>query len=154
MILKNNKTSLFKQEFFIYKNYKYITTVIFIFTLLLTIFAAIAPIGLLAKRSLLDFFRITPYPDKIAHTIGFIWICIVADATWYKTELRAKKVAILLAYGVFLELIQFLTKYRYPSVNDIIANSFGVLCYILLTPIIKKTPYFRVRWIYKENHSS
>jgi VanZ family protein len=121
----------------------------FIFTLCLTIFAAVVPVGLLAKIAKLNFFEIRFYPDKIAHTIGFIWISLVVDATWHKTELRVKKASILLAYGIFLELIQFLTEYRHPSINDIIANSFGVLCYILITPIIKKLPFFRIRWVYE-----
>jgi glycopeptide antibiotics resistance protein len=150
MALKSNEIKLFELECFICKHYEIFTTTMFIFTLCLTIFAAIAPVGLLAKVARLNFFDIRFYPDKIAHTIGFIWISLVVDATWYKTELHAKKISALLAYGVLLELIQFLTEYRHPSINDIIANSFGILCYVLIIPIIKKLPFFRIRWIYKK----
>lgn len=91
--------------------------------------------------------------DKVAHFLAFLVIAGLIDGFGYEEGFNLKKAAIAAVYGCWIELLQSLTDYRYPSFWDMVANCSGILAYCMLIPLFKITPLIRVRWLYRDMHS-
>jgi len=85
------------------------------------------------------------YFDKYAHTFGYFVLM-----GWFMQIYYTKRILIIyavtfLSMGVGLEFIQGMTGYRYFDVNDMLANSLGVLLAVLLV----KTPFPKILYFFE-----
>lgn len=70
--------------------------------------------------------------DKIMHLATY-FILSAAFSTLVRHHKSILFIAIgLTGYGILLEFLQGLTGYRYMEVNDVLANTAGVLCGLLV----------------------
>jgi len=84
--------------------------------------------------------------DKLAHAAAFYCLAILVDFGFPKEGFSARKVVLLLCYGLLLELIQRLLPYREFSFLDWLADGVGVMLYPLTVPLLKNVPMLRLRW--------
>ncbi|WP_257296886.1 hypothetical protein [Endozoicomonas sp. YOMI1] len=68
--------------------------------------------------------------DKVKHTLTFMVLFLLIDLAFPTAGVCWWKPAGLMAFGVFIELCQQMTRYRRFSFGDIIANGVGIGLYI------------------------
>lgn len=84
--------------------------------------------------------------DKIRHVGAFVILASLTDFAFPKSRFGASKVAWLVAYGVFIEVVQRFMPYRSAEVLDVVADLVGVACYGLAVPALRRVPLVRERW--------
>jgi len=87
--------------------------------------------------SVLAFIPVTHTPDlnvsdKAQHLVAFLVLTFCADFAFPNLRCRLGLLAALIAYGVFMELIQFTLPTREFSWLDIVADGLGILLYKLV----------------------
>jgi len=85
------------------------------------------------------------YFDKYAHTFGYFVLM-----GWFMQIYHSKNTFIICALafifmGVGLEFVQGMTGYRHFDINDMLANSLGVL----LAAILVKTPFPKMLYYFE-----
>ncbi len=75
--------------------------------------------------------------DKANHFIAFAALYVTLHFGFYRLNLGAK-VAILLAYGIQIEIMQSFVPNRYFSMLDIVADGIGIVFGILLARILER----------------
>ncbi|MFO0752960.1 MAG: VanZ family protein [Thermodesulfovibrionales bacterium] len=68
--------------------------------------------------------------DKASHILAFISLGFLIDGAYPGSFL--KKGALLLSYGLFIELVQYFLPYREFSLFDIGADGVGIGIYLLV----------------------
>ena len=71
--------------------------------------------------------------DKVKHALTFMVLFFLVDRAFPTPEMFWWKPGGLMAFGVFIEACQQLTRYRCFSVGDILANGAGILLYLLIS---------------------
>ncbi|MCU7811416.1 MAG: VanZ family protein [Candidatus Thiodiazotropha sp. (ex Notomyrtea botanica)] len=84
--------------------------------------------------------------DKFGHVAAFLCLAFLLDFAWPKHHWGLYKLLPLLAYGLFIELVQHYLPYRNFSLWDLAADGLGLFLYPLSLPILKRIPILAVRW--------
>ena len=88
----------------------------------------------------------TSVNDKLGHFLAFLYLAILVDFSFPASRFGLLKVLPLLAYGLFIEVIQYFLPHRMFSFLDILADGGGVLIYALLIPVLMHVPLLKFRW--------
>ncbi|MFZ1324519.1 MAG: VanZ family protein [Candidatus Contendobacter sp.] len=75
---------------------------------------------------------ITTWWDKLDHGLAFITLALLADHAFPRQSFWRRLAPWLLAYGVAIELAQWLTPDRDLSVLDVLADGIGIVSYGVL----------------------
>jgi len=76
--------------------------------------------------------------DKAIHIIVFFGFSVLMDVSIIKSPFWLWKGLPLLAYGLFIEVLQYFTPFRMFSLADVIADLFGVLIYIMMRQLFMR----------------
>ncbi|USE34787.1 hypothetical protein [Endozoicomonas sp. SCSIO W0465] len=71
--------------------------------------------------------------DKVKHALTFMVLFLLIDLAFPAAGTIGWKATGLMAFGVFIELCQQLTRYHRFSIGDIVANGVGIGLYILIS---------------------
>ena len=83
---------------------------------------------------------------NLSHILAFYLLALLIDFTFPDKPSVIAKLALLLAYGFVIEVIQGLFTERTFSMIDVLADLIGVTLYLVSIPILKRLPWFRLRW--------
>jgi len=78
--------------------------------------------------------------DKLNHLIAFFVLQGLFEYSYPKLSLWRQRVPAMLFYGIAIELFQMLTPDRYGSWLDILSNCLGIVLFVLIIPLLDKTP--------------
>jgi VanZ family protein len=85
--------------------------------------------------------------DKVLHAGAFLVLGGLLDFSFPETGFGTGKIALLLAYGMAIEVVQHFLPFRTFSLLDWLADAAGIVLYVAAaTPILKRTPWFQRRW--------
>lgn len=84
--------------------------------------------------------------DKLQHLGTFFALGLLLDFSFPERPFGITKIAVLLAYGLLLELVQYATPVRDPSFWDVGADALGLLLYATSTPVLRRLPILERRW--------
>ena len=84
--------------------------------------------------------------DKFGHTAAFLCLAFLLDFAYPRRVWGAEKLLPLLAYGLFIELVQYFIPYRTFSLWDLAADGLGLMLYPLALPLLKRIPGLALRW--------
>ncbi|MDR2878045.1 MAG: VanZ family protein [Chromatiales bacterium] len=84
--------------------------------------------------------------DKFNHAAAFYVLAFLVDFSIPRTRFGLAKFGMLIAYGICIEVVQYLLPYRESSFEDLFADMVGILAYLLSTPILARLPLLRARW--------
>lgn len=73
--------------------------------------------------------------DKVLHVLAFLGLSGLFERA-FPTLFKWKGVFLMIGYGALIEILQGQTQYRSASWADLIADSFGVVSYLLFLPIV------------------
>ena len=92
-----------------------------------------ARLGLAAALLAITWLALTPQPDapglgwdKLNHVAAFLVLAALAEAGWPGRAALPRRLALLLGYGLGIELVQALLTYREASAVDFAADVLGV----------------------------
>ncbi len=77
-----------------------------------------------------------PINDKVAHTLAFGLLALLAHAGWSHRDFDWRFWLPLLTYGVTIECIQYFIPSRSFSLGDIAADALGIGLYAALMPLL------------------
>jgi len=83
---------------------------------------------------------------NLSHILAFYLLALLIDFAFPDKPSVLAKLALLLVYGFAIEVIQGQFTERTFSMIDVLANLIGVTLYLLSIPILKRLPWFRLRW--------
>jgi len=86
------------------------------------------------------------HSDKLVHVLAFLGLAGLIDFAFPRSAFDWRKIALLLLYGIALELAQAHTPERVASVFDLLANAAGIALYPALIPVLRHLPLIRARW--------
>ena len=89
-------------------------------------------LGLWVATTKLDFESSFAISDKIIHVAVFFGFAMLLDLASSRHPFWLWKGLPLLAYGVFVEVLQYFTPFRSFSVLDMFADFSGIMLYFLL----------------------
>jgi VanZ family protein len=89
----------------------------------------------------------TSVNDKLGHILAFIYLAFLVDYSFPASRFGLLKILPLLAYGLFIEVVQHYLPHRMFSILDILADSAGIVIYILFVPVLKHVPILKLRWV-------
>ncbi|MCU7906670.1 MAG: phosphoribosylamine--glycine ligase [Candidatus Thiodiazotropha sp. (ex Epidulcina cf. delphinae)] len=78
--------------------------------------------------------------DKVSHALTFLCLAVLVDFSWPGSHWNPAKIVSLIAYGLFIEVVQGFLPYRMFSLLDLAADTLGLLCYLLLLPLLLRIP--------------
>lgn len=78
------------------------------------------------------------FSDKFNHALAFLVLALLLDQTQDKMPFWRGLILPLVAYGLFIEIVQGQLGYREMSLLDVGADCTGLLIYALLQESIKK----------------
>ncbi|MEJ2590236.1 MAG: VanZ family protein [Candidatus Thiodiazotropha sp.] len=84
--------------------------------------------------------------DKFGHAAAFLCLGFLFDFARPATPWSMRKLLPLLAYGLFIEVVQYFLPYRTFSLWDLAADGAGLLLYPLMFPLLKRMPGLALRW--------
>lgn len=84
--------------------------------------------------------------DKLNHAMAFVVLALLLDFSFPKRAFDYLKCSSLLAYGLLIELVQYMLPTRSFSLLDLLADSAGILLYLLSRSVLKMIPCFNWRW--------
>lgn len=111
----------------------------------LALAAALVVITYLATTQL-DYPAIGNINDKVSHILAFYVLALLGDFSFPEHKFDPGKILLLLAYGLFIEIIQYFLPYRTFSLLDLLADAIGLVLYSLSIPVLRGTPLLRRRW--------
>jgi len=79
--------------------------------------------------------------DKVEHFAAYflLTICLLIESKQFRTLKQGVLLLLYpITYGVLMELLQFFTYDRTPSLLDIVANSLGAIVALLIFQLIRK----------------
>lgn len=77
-----------------------------------------------------------PFLDKIEHALAFLWLAACAHVAFRGRE-RGTVIA-LVCYGLLIELVQWQLPWREFSLLDWVADTAGILTWLLMLRVIVK----------------
>lgn len=80
----------------------------------------------------------TTVNDKIGHALVFFYLSLMVHSSWPASDFGWKYRLPLLGYGLLIETLQYYIPTRDFSIGDIVADTAGILLYILFLPITTK----------------
>ncbi len=83
--------------------------------------------------------------DKLLHSAGFLALAFAADFSFPDRGFGMTKIAPLVAYGMFIEVVQHFLPYRSFELVDVVADAAGLLIYAAVLPGIRRLPLLRNR---------
>lgn len=86
------------------------------------------------------------FDDKVNHVLAFFGLALLLDFSFPGSNLDARKVLALLAFGMLIEIIQYHLPYRTFSLLDWAADGLGILVYRFALPGLRYLPVLRRRW--------
>jgi hypothetical protein len=89
-------------------------------------------LGLWVATTKLDFESSLNISDKFIHVVVFFGFAMLLDLSSSRHPFWLWKGLPLLAYGVFVEVLQYFTPFRSFSVLDMVADFSGIMMYFLL----------------------
>ena len=84
--------------------------------------------------------------DKFGHAAAFLCLALLLDFATPKHRWGWMKILPLLAYGLFVEVVQYYLPYREFSLWDLAADGLGLLLYPICYPVLKRVPILALRW--------
>lgn len=105
--------------------------VMFYITVVIILYKALTPSGN-------DFLFEFPHADKVLHFLAFFTLSFLLNRSSGNITKRARNMLSLLAFGVFLEVLQSFTGYREVSLADVIADLLGILFFQFTYSLLKK----------------
>ncbi len=84
--------------------------------------------------------------DKLEHAAAFLTLAFLLDFARPHRAWGSDKLLLLLAYGLFIEVVQYFLPYREFSLWDLAADSLGLIAYPLTIPLLKRVPGLALRW--------
>jgi len=84
--------------------------------------------------------------DKSKHMLTFVSLAFLLDFSWPKNKLSVIKIALLMSYGLLIEVVQLGLPYREFSLLDLLADSVGIFLYWCVVPLLRYVPLLRLRW--------
>ena len=75
--------------------------------------------------------------DKLLHIFAFFVLSLELNRASSTIRHRLRNIGALLAFGIFIELVQSLTPAREASLNDVIADLVGILLFHILYSIYR-----------------
>jgi len=112
-------------------------------------------IGLLSATTVIFYFATAPIEsvpfaglgDKVLHASAFLTLAGLLDFSFPVTRFDARKIAVLLAYGMTIEIVQHFLPFRTFSLLDWFADAAGIALYVgAATPLLKRMPWLHRRW--------
>lgn len=98
----------------------------------------IAVVGVLYLAIIPDNIAIpSVYADKIKHVSAFFVLSFLLNRASSTIQHRLRNMGALLAFGLFIEIVQFLFPNRESSVYDLLADAVGILLFQLLYSLFK-----------------
>jgi VanZ family protein len=91
----------------------------------------------------------TSVNDKLGHVPAFIYLAFLVDYSFPASRFGLLKILPLLAYGLFIEVIQHYLPHRMFSFLDMLADGVGVVIYALFIPLLMHIPLLKHRWVTK-----
>jgi len=106
---------------------------------------------LLAAVAIISFLAFTPLQvpvtedlnDKVSHVLAFLALALLLDVSFPTKPFGIAKVAVLLGYGLFIEVVQYFLPYRTFSFLDWMADGVGLAAYLLVLPALRRLPLHR-----------
>ena len=71
--------------------------------------------------------------DKTNHLLAFFVLALLLDRSYLSGSIWRVKLPLLLAYGLWIEVMQWFMPDRFFSGFDVLADGFGLLIYAVLT---------------------
>ncbi|HHD75245.1 MAG TPA: hypothetical protein ENK82_03005 [Campylobacterales bacterium] len=96
--------------------------ILFFIAIAFTLFKALSPCN---EEPLFDF----EHGDKLLHAIAFFVLSLLLNRSSSSIAKRTRNVLSLLAFGIFIEILQSFTGYREVSVGDVLADLIGILLF-------------------------
>ena len=87
--------------------------------------------------------------DKANHVLAFYALALLTDFSFPERKFGLAKIAVLLGYGLAIEIIQYFLPYRSASLLDVVADAAGLLVYWFSLPVLSRVPWIRTRWNYE-----
>lgn len=84
--------------------------------------------------------------DKLGHSTAFLSLAFLLDFASPRADWGVRKLLPLLAYGLFIEVVQYFLPYRTASLLDLAADGLGLLLYSPTLPLLKRIPGLALRW--------
>lgn len=84
--------------------------------------------------------------DKLNHAFAFYALALLLDFARPQTEFGVRKFAVLMAYGLAIECVQYFLPWREFSLLDMVADAVGLLLYVASIPLLMRLPLLRRRW--------
>ena len=75
--------------------------------------------------------------DKVKHFTAFFILSFLLNRASSTIAHRLRNMGALIGFGIFIELIQLFLPFRESSIEDIIADSVGILVFQLLLSIFR-----------------
>ena len=82
--------------------------------------------------------EVVTHADKLNHFIAFLVLAWLFDQAHPQTPSIVVKIFLLFCYGLIIEVVQGFIPFRFLSGLDVLANSAGLIFYLLLRPILWK----------------
>ena len=102
---------------------------IFLSLILLSLYFSLIP----ASQSVPVFWN-----DKLVHCVSYFFLTLALDFSWGTGEKLLIKGCLIFLYSSMIEFGQSFVPGRDMSIEDIAANTIGILMFIILVPMFKK----------------
>jgi VanZ family protein len=81
--------------------------------------------------------------DKVSHILAFLYLALLWDFCWPKSDWNITKALPLLGYGFFIEAVQAYLPHRHFSLLDLAADGLGLILYALILPWLLHNRWFK-----------
>ena len=78
--------------------------------------------------------------DKVSHILAFATLAFLADFSFPASRFGLRKIVVLLAYGVLIEVVQSFLPYREASWLDVVGDAAGIAVYAIVFPLLASVP--------------
>lgn len=87
----------------------------------------------------------------VLHMMAFYFATLLFDFAFPANLSLSVKIVLLLSYGFGIEVCQGLFTERTFSLFDLLADTIGILLYVVSIPLLKQLPWLKHRW-YEGHH--
>jgi VanZ family protein len=100
-----------------------------------------------------DYPIISDISDKLNHLMAFYALAFLFDFSFPEREMGFAKIIVLLAYGLWIEVVQSFLPERTASVLDLCADGIGIAIYRFSLPLLRQLPWLSRRWSQRRESS-
>ncbi len=108
---------------------------IFYLAVIVVLYKALTP----NQEALLDFYQ----SDKVLHIIAFFTLSFLLNRASSSIKRRLRNMISLLAFGIFIEILQSFTGYREVSFWDIVADLIGIVLFQCTYSLLKALQIYK-----------